>query len=102
MALDFGSENSLSQELAVGALLDDICGFLNQKRPNGEMQRMDQEIAEVIEPEEYAQFARYKQFCLQELGKINQTPGANGAIHSAIERGFILGYWFSMQHFKTQ
>jgi len=100
MASEFEIKGGLVEELATASLLDSVSQFLVQKRPEGEMQHMDEEVAGVITPDEYGRYVQYKQFCLNELALLNQTPGPSGALCSAIERGFILGYWFAMQHNK--
>ena len=102
MAGEFDYQGDLTQELETGALLADIAQYLNKSQPLGEMVRMDEEVAEVMTTEEYQGYMRYKQYCLTELGVLNLTPGCNGALNSSIERGFILGYWFALQHQKAQ
>ncbi len=98
MTDEFEYKGELTEELELGALLNDITQFLGYQRPLVEMRQMDQDVAEVITDEEYQQFARYKQYCMEELGALNCTSGPNGVLNSSIERGFIVGYWLAMQH----
>lgn len=100
MSPEFEPEGNLTNEGANSALLSDIDRFLGEMRALDEMRQMDEEIAGVITPEDYLRYNRYRQFSLNELSAFNQTPGLNGALRAALERGFILGYWFARQHTK--
>ncbi len=91
-------ESFETPNLAVQELLGDIEGYLINRRLLSEMCQMDCQIAEVVTPAEMARYVRYRQLCLEELSALNRTPGANGALYSAMERGFVLGYWLSLQH----
>ncbi len=103
MAIEFEPEGETIQDLATELLLSDVSCFLSERRAEGEMRRMDEQVAEVITLEEHAQYQHYKQFCLNQLAQFNQTCGGNnGALQSAIERGFLLGYWFALQHNQPQ
>src|SRR3712207_6773278 len=102
MKPEFESKSELGKELELGALLAGISQFLCQVRPGCEIKQMDEQVAEVITPEEYQRYALYKQFSLAELGALNQVAGPNAVLGSAIERGFIVGYWLAMQHQKGE
>jgi hypothetical protein len=102
MAGEFDYQSELAQALETGTLLAEIAQYLNKNQPLGEMIHMDEDVAEAITPQEYESYLRYKQYCLEELGEFNRTPGCNGALNSSIERGFILGYWFALQRQKVQ
>ncbi len=98
MTIEFNDES----EFVNNELLGNIDGLLKKSRPLGELRSIDLQMAEVITSEEYDCFLPYKGFSLEELSAINKTPGFNGALNSAIERGFILGYWLAWQRFKVQ
>lgn len=100
MLAEFEHDESLADQVATSALLAEIDCFLGENRTLGEMRQMDEQIADEISLEDYARYARYRQFSLNELSTFNQTPGLNGALQAAIERGFILGYWLARQHVK--
>ncbi len=95
------NESEFAGEVLAGVdealLMADIESFLGNSRLLSDMMKMDAEIAEVITLAECEQVIPYKQFCLQELGAKNLTPGSNPALYSALERGFILGYWLARQ-----
>jgi hydrogenase maturation factor len=78
-------------------LLGEINSFLHDKRLQEEIVQRDMQVADVVTPDEYFEFSRYKNFLIRELGKANRTPGESGALISAIEQGFALGYWYGMQ-----
>ena len=80
---------------AVAALVADINQFLGVVRAENEMRQMDRLVADKITTEDFLDYLRYKEFCLNQLGEYNQTPGVNHTLCSAIERGFVLGYWFA-------
>lgn len=90
-------ENNLSDELANANLFAGINALLEQAKPLGELRRMDAEVSEVITTEDYIAYVRFKNYCLDELCQLNTTAGKNGALYSAIERGFMLGFWYGMQ-----
>lgn len=92
---------SFGLDLDLENLFAEVDSLLHQKRPLGEMRTMQNDVADELTLQEYQDYAEFKEYCLQELGELNKTPGCNGALYSAIERGFILGYWFAMKKFKA-
>ncbi len=95
---EFDGEGRFGEKPANEDLLIQIADFLNRERPLVDMRQMDQEVCQIITTEEYNDYRSLKGYNVEELGKLNKTPGFNGALNSAIERGFIIGYWFGMQH----
>ncbi len=87
----------LAEQLAMGALMSEISSFLSSKHTLGEMLQMDIEVSEAITTAETERYNCYRQSCLNELAERNKTPGLNGALSAAVERGFIIGYWFALQ-----
>ncbi len=102
MTDDTKNQNELGRELETGALLDHINQFLTNNLPSGEINRIDDEVAEVLMPEEYISYLRYKKYCMEHLASLNRTPGCNSALNASIERGFILGYWFGLTHLQEK
>lgn len=90
------SEHGPNAELE--ELLNEVTQILESNRALGEMRQIDQEVGQVLTDSEYRNYLRYKKYCLEELAALNKTEGCNGALMSAIERGFILGYWLGFQH----
>jgi hypothetical protein len=102
METEFNEEQGWDKELTKGVLMLEISNFLSQQRLLFEMKCLDNEVSNVITHPEYLKFHAYKQFSLDELSSLNKTPGLNGALCSAIERGFIVGYWLAWQRFANQ
>jgi hypothetical protein len=88
-------DGAINKSVEMAAILTEVAVLLRQEHLLENMRKMDSEVADNINCDDYQQYLTYKNQVLQELGKRNVTSGANGALGSAIERGFILGYWFA-------
>lgn len=88
-------DEMLNNSVEMASILTEVAVLLRQEHLLENMRRMDSEVADNINCDDYQQYLTYKNQVLQELGKRNVTSGPNGTLRSAIERGFILGYWFA-------
>ncbi|HEX2912790.1 MAG TPA: hypothetical protein VH186_18440 [Chloroflexia bacterium] len=102
MSTESDNISDFSEALALSSLYNKISEYLSKSQHLGELRQIDQEVGTILTSEEYMCYRRYKEYCLQELSELNQTPGMNGSLCSAIERGFIIGYWLGARRREEQ